>query len=290
MKTCDGTPAKQNGLQYMEGALPELEADRLEEHYFSCPVCLKVMQTLQTAAEEFVQMPPVAVPAKRWSLPTWSVPVWSMGAVAALLLIGFFTYRNFEPGPSQPAVARNQTMEPIQTAAQQRPEPAPATSHASSAPVRFSQLADLKLPRYLVPALRGERLNARFVDGMKDYVKGNCDGAVEALSALPAEDAEARTAAFYAGACQMRLGNYALAATLLHKVADTENSPRQEAALYLLAQVSLAENDPAAAHTYLERTILLNGDLLEKARAENLRITTMQKKVSGLPRKNPDSK
>jgi hypothetical protein len=290
MKICDRTPAELNGLQYIEGTLPALDADRFEEHYFNCPACLNYMETLQTAAEEFVQMPPVAVQAKRWSLISWPLPVWSLGAVAALLLIGFFVHKSLEHGSSQPTVARNQSPPQIQATAPQRPEPVPAVSRADAVPVRLSELADLTLPTYQVPALRGERLDARFVAGMKEYVKGNCGGAIQSLSQLPAEDAEARTAAFYAGACQMHLGNFDLAATLLHKVADTENSPRQEAALYLLAQISLTENDPTAAHTFLGRTISLDGDLLERARAEDIRITTMQKKVSRLLQKKPHSK
>jgi len=282
MKNCDGTPAKRNGLQYVEGTLPELEADRLEEHYFSCPACLTVMRTLQTAAEEFAEMPAVAIPAKRWNLLAWPVPVWSMGAVAALLLIGILAYKNHESGRPQPTVARNPTMQPVQPTAQPRAQAAPAPSHATAAPIRISQLADLTLPAYLVSALRGEKTDARFVAGMKEYAKGNCSGAIHALSQLPVEAAEARTAAFYAGACQMHMGNYAAATVLLHNVADANNAPRQEVALYLLAQVALVENDPVAAHAYLERTIKLQGDLEERARAEDLRIYAMQKKLDAI--------
>jgi hypothetical protein len=263
-------PAKRNGLQYFEGTLTESEGARLEEHYFSCPVCLNIMRTLQTAAEEFALMPVVSVPAKRWSLPGWPVLVWSTAAVGAMLLIGIFAFRNFEPRPSQPAVVLNQRTPSIQPAAPPPPEPVPPASHASL--VRPSELADLTLPVSLIPTLRGEKQDVRFLEGMKEYAKGNCDGAVKALLKVPAEDAEARTAAFYAGACRMHLGDYASASALLHKVADVENAPRQEAALYLLAQVALAENDPAAAHVYLERVLSLRGDLESKARAEQRRI------------------
>jgi hypothetical protein len=290
MKTCDGTPAKEQGLQYVEGTLQEFDADRFEEHFFNCPFCMKNMRTLQIAAEEFSQMPVVAIPAKRRNPHAWPVPVWSLGAVAAVLLIGYISYLNFKPRLSQPTVARNQTTQPIHATVPPPTEAAPPSSHVTASPVRPSQLADLTLPAYLIPTLRGEKLDARFVAGMREYARRNCDGAIKALSQLPAEDAEARTAAFYAGACQMHRGDYASASMLLHKVADAENSPRQEAALYLLAQVSLAENDPAAAHAYLERTIQLQGDLEERARAEDLRITAMQKDNSALPDKNPDTK
>jgi len=222
-------------------------------------------------------MPAVAIPSKRWSLLAWPAPVWGMGTVAAILLIGYMTYRDFRPRPSPPAVALNRTTQPTQATVLPRPEHALPPSRAATAPVRPSMLADLTLPAYTVPTLRGGKLDARFEAGMKEYAQGNCGRAINALSQLPAGDANARAAAFYAGACQMHLGDYASAATLLHKVADTENSPRQEAALYLLAQVALAENDPAAAHGFLERTISLRGDFVERARAEDLRITAILK-------------
>jgi len=283
MKHCDGTPAKRNGLQYMEGTLPTVEADRLEEHYFSCPACLRVMRTLDAAAEEFAQMPAVAIPERRWSLIRWPVPAWSMAAVAALLVMGVLTYKRFQAGPPQPAVARNQAAQPVQAPAPTLPAAAPEPSQASS-PVRLAQLADLALPPYMTPALRGERQDARFAAGMKKYAEGNCKGAIQALTQLPAEDA-AHAAAFYAGACQMHLGDYAAAQALLRTVADAQNAPRQEAALYLLAQVSLAEDDAVAADGYLNRIIKLEGDLEARAQAELERIDALEKKKAATAHK-----
>ena len=282
MKICDGTPAKQDGLQYVEGTLPEVEAGRLEDHYFSCPACRHVIQTLQTAAEEFAAMPVVAIPAMRRSMLRWPAPAWSLGAVAAMLLIGWVAYKNLAPKAPQPNVARIQPAQQVQPAIALPSKPAPPPSHAAKEPIRLSQLADLTLPAYVVPTLRGERFDPRFAEGMKEYAKGDCKGAIKVLSQLPAEDAETRTAEFYAGACQLHLNDYASAATLLHKVADQKNAPRQEAALYLLAQVALAQDDLAAAHTYLERTINLRGDMEERARALDLRISAMHKEQDGI--------
>ena len=298
MTTCDGAPARLHGLQYVEQTLPEFEVDRFEEHYFSCPVCLNYVRTIQVAAEEFSQLPAVAIRAPRRIPPAWPVLAWSLGPIAALLLIGLITYKSIESKPPQPSIAQNrdlhqslnqnQASSPPQTQPIQA-QPAPAPTHPAAAPVRLSQLADLTLPGYLASTLRGEKLDARFVAGMRQYAMGNCEGAVKALSQLPAEDVEARAATFYSGACQLHLGNYDSASALLLKVADAGESPQMEAAIYLLAQVSLAQDNPDAAQAYLERTISLHGDLEERAQAQKNRIAGLQKRAGSVRPEKPDS-
>lgn len=298
MTTCDGAPARLHGLQYVEQTLPEFEVDRFEEHYFSCPVCLNYVRTIQAAAEEFSRLPVVAIQKPRRISFAWPLQAWGLGAVAALLLIGFITYKSIESKAPQPSIAQNRDLrqslnqnqasappqtEPIQT------RPAATSNHPAAAPVRLSQLADLTLPGYLTSTLRGEKLDARFVAGMRQYAKGNCEGAVKALSQLPAEAAEARAATFYSGACQLHLGNYDSASALLLKVADAGESPQMEAAIYLLAQVSLAQDNPDAAQAYLERTISLHGDLEERAQAQKNRIAELQKPAGPVRDKKSDS-
>jgi hypothetical protein len=110
------------------------------------------------------------------------------------------------------------------------------------------------------------------------------------LAQVPAENSEARAAEFYSGACQMRLGDFATASGLLRKVADAGDSPQQEAALYDLAQIALAGNDPVTAHAYLLRTISLRGDLEGRAREQDGRITELVGQENGIKRKNPEVK
>jgi len=266
--TCSGEPANHCALPYVEGTLPEPELERFEEHYFDCPVCLARLEALQAVGRELAR-PPKAIPDPPREREAWAKAVfawtawgWAAGAVAALLLVGIFTYRVLETRPMTPTVA------------QEKPRSAPQTQpvHSSPAPIQASQLADLSLPIFVAPNLRGAELDAGFEAGMKEYAKGNCRGAIEALARVSAESAEARAAELYSGACRMRLGNLADAAGLLQKVADAGDSPQQEAAIYELAQIALANNDAAKAHGFLQRAISLRGDVERQARAQDRKV------------------
>jgi tetratricopeptide (TPR) repeat protein len=157
-------------------------------------------------------------------------------------------------------------------------------------PVHLSQLADLTLPAYLAPQLRGESLDTRFEAGMTAYAAGNCENAIATLRQVAEQSAEARAAAFYSGACQMRLGNFGQAAKLLRKVADGGDSPQRETALYELAQIALAHNDPVAAHLYLQRIIALRGDLERRAREQQRQVAKLIALSHTAQGENPESK
>jgi hypothetical protein len=220
---------------------------------------------------------------RRKMLVAWPLWAWG-GAIAALLLISVFVYKSLEPRPEQPTAAHNELKPLPQTASPSQPV------RPSVAPVHPSQLADLTLPAYLAPNLRGDGLDTNFEAGMKEYTEGNCRGAIAALALVAHESSEARAAGFYSGACEMRLGNFAQASRLLRKVADAGDSPQQETALYELAQTALAGNDPVTAHAYLVRVIFLRGDWEGRAREQDRRIAeliTLDKSVEG---KNPATK
>jgi TolA-binding protein len=270
MNSCRGAPAELNALNYVEGTLSESKVEKFEEHYFDCPACLARLQAIQAVGRELACHPvaPPRQPKPRIQL-GWPAWCWSMGAVAALLLMSVLMYRSIETKPAQPSIAQSQPKSSPQT------ESAAQPAQTFPSPVHLSQLADLTLPAFIAPNLRGESLDARFNAGMKEYADGDCHGALAALSQVTAESAEARAAEFYSGACQMRLGDFASASKLLHKVADTGDSPQQEGALYALAQIALAGNDPATARTYLLRTISLRGDFEGRARKQDRRITEL---------------
>jgi hypothetical protein len=276
MTNCTGAPAEISALPYIEGALSEFELERFEEHFFDCPVCLTHVQVLQAAQEALKSVPRVsdrdaAREARRTAVVAWPVRrTWALGAVAALLLIGVFTYRATNSPAPQPAVARNAPSGPAQP---------PLTAKLASqgpAPVRASQLADLALPAFHVPNLRGASEEAHFQAGMNAYVRGNCAGALSELAQVPGSDPESRAAMFYSGACQMHQGKLAAAATNMHLVAGEGDSPQQESALYSLAQIALVRNDTASAHQFLVMTISLKGDLEARARAEDRAVRAMQ--------------
>jgi hypothetical protein len=130
------------------------------------------------------------------------------------------------------------------------------------------QLADLVLPTYQLANLRGESANPSFAAGMRAYTQQDCTHALPALAKVPAGDADARAAQFFRGICQMHLGDLDSAARTLHTVSNAGDSPQQEAALYFLAQISLARNDAPSAEQSLQQTIALHGDYERRAKAE----------------------
>ena len=89
MTNCTGTPAEQWLQSYLAGTLPDFEARRFEEHYFDCPACLAQVEALQAVAFKLGSQPrkalrsPIAWPI-RWS---------ALATIAALLMLGFFTFR-----------------------------------------------------------------------------------------------------------------------------------------------------------------------------------------------------
>lgn len=255
MTPCTGTPAETCLERYIQGTLPEFEARKFEEHFFDCPTCLAQVQAFQAVAMHLGAK--ARKPAKR-PIP-WPVRAAGLGAIAALLLLGFVLIRPMRQ-PSQPAAAVH-----VPAAPQTPPAPAAAGKTALFA---ASRLADLALPVFRTPHLRGESRNAHFDEGMEAYTRKDCANAVKDLVQVPAKDADGLAAQFYTGACQMNQGNLNAAAGTLSAVAGAGDSPQQEAALYYLAQISLSREDAATARSYLRRTIALRGDFERRARAE----------------------
>jgi hypothetical protein len=287
MTICNGSPAELQALRYVEGTLSAAETEKFEEHYFDCPVCLAHLQAIQAVEQELARNPvatlPMPEPASKVLL-RWPAWVWTVGAVAAVLVVSVLTYKDLESRPAQPMLTQSTPKSPSQMRVTAQPLKQPATL------VHLSQLADLTLPVFTPPNLRGENLDTHFEAGMKEYASGNCRGAIAALAQVPAESAEARAATFYSGACQMHLGNFTSASQFLRKVADAGDSPQQEAAVYGLAQMAVAGNDPAAARKYLQRTIALRGDLEQRAREQDRRIAELTGQNKAAAGKNPAAK
>jgi hypothetical protein len=266
MTHCTGTLADRCLEQYIQGTLPDLEAREFEEHYFDCPACLAQVEALQTVALKLASQPRKAT---RTLIP-WPLRVSVLGAIAATLLIGFFSIKGLRR-PDGPAIA---TAPPAPVPATgPASQPAPKPSMASSA---VSRLADLTLPAFQAPNLRGQSGDPNFTQGMKAYSSQNCAQAVQSLSQVPVEDEDALAAHFYIGVCQMHLGNLPEARADLTRIADAGDSPQQEAALYYLAQTALQNNDPKQAHHFLTRTISLHGDFERRAKAELTQINEVQ--------------
>lgn len=281
MKRCTGTPAELCALPYIEGTLPEHQLELFEAHFFECSVCLAYLQDLQAMQAALSRLPATQIerPTQR-GLPILSTrTTWALGAAAAVVLAAIFSFRALNLGPTRTSVA--QSIPPAAVPAKPR-EQAHAASPIS---VRPSQLADLTLPRFVAPNLRGAQEDVEFESGMNDYAKGDCPEAVAELARVPAQSEDLRAARFYCAACEMRMGNLTEAESRMRAVATAGDSPQQESALYYEAQIALANDDPAAAHRYLVQTIALQGDLEQKARDEDRKIHEF---LGEQPLDNPD--
>jgi tetratricopeptide (TPR) repeat protein len=267
MTQCTGTPAEKWLEAYLQGKLPEAKAQKFEQHYFDCPVCLEQVERLEAVARQLgrrplkARKPLTAWPALGWPGLAWPARAFALSAVAALLVIGFFGIRRINR-PAQTNVA----LAPSVPAPQPPPhsKPAPPTLAA----LAVSRLADLTLPAFQANSLRGPSVDTHFEAGMKAYAAGDCSLAVKALSQVAAQDQDALAARFYSGVCRMHMGDLPAASATLRKVAGAGESAQQEAALYYLAQIALSGNDTATARRYLSRTIALHGDFERRARVE----------------------
>jgi len=264
MTNCTGSPAEQFLEAYLQGELPESEAESFEEHYFDCPVCLAKVEALQAVALKLASEPrePVKKPIP-WSTHA-GTRLWALGAIAALLLLSFFAFR-FRPESKRSEIAGSPaSTAPAHAAAAPDTRAKPSTLAASAIP----RLADLTLPVFQGANLRGQSRDPHFEAGMKAYTSHAYLRAAKDLSQVPAQDEDARTAKFYGGVCQLRLGNLPAAMTALRAVADAGDSSQQEAALYYLAQTALLGDDSAEARRDLQSVIALHGDFEVRAKTQ----------------------
>jgi len=256
MTDCIGAPAQKWLDRYLEGTLPEDQAQAFESHYFDCPVCLGELQAVQ-AAQEQLRLHPVVVKPKARIL-SWPALV-TVGSLAAALVIGFVTLRavHRSPSPVGPNAA-SAPSQPSSPAGQPAPQPAD----------QIAQLADLNLPPFHASTLRGDSAETPFLRGMQLYSAGNCPAAVQALARVPANSPDALAAQFYTGVCNMHLGDLADADRTLRHVAAAGDSPQEEAAWYYRAQIALARSAAPIAQQDLEKVVALHGDFEHAARKQ----------------------
>jgi anti-sigma factor RsiW len=264
MTNCRGTPAEHFAEAYITGTLPEAEASEFEEHYFDCPECLAQVEAIQTAAQTLARLPRKPM---RKPIP-WPVRLAGLGAIAAALMVGYFALRPSRP--VQPGTAKVPAV-PLLANPQTTPQKAAQRQLQST---EVAQLADLTLPPFRAPNLRGGSGDPHFEAGMRAYASGDCARGIKSLSLVPADDADAVAAHFYRGVCQVHLGDLEGGSASLRAVANHGDSPQQEAAFYYLAQVELAGNDGVAARRTLMRTIALRGDFERRAQLQLKNLST----------------
>jgi len=115
MTECTRKPAEEFLESYLLGTLPEDEAQRFEEHYFDCPACLSQVEALQAASRQLHLAP------RRGFRPTlsWPYRLAGLGAIAALLLIGFVVLHGKRP--PQPTMAHSPVTAPPAEQAPSKP-------------------------------------------------------------------------------------------------------------------------------------------------------------------------
>ena len=97
MKKCLVSLEEDRALAYLDGTLPEAEAEEFEAHYFQCPECLARVQTLE-AMEVVLGRLPAAEPAalRRRVVLGWPALVWALGAAAGVLVLSVISVQRFE--------------------------------------------------------------------------------------------------------------------------------------------------------------------------------------------------
>jgi hypothetical protein len=300
MTKCIGSPAEEMAEQYLAGELPEAEAERFEEHYFGCNLCHEHLLALQEIRDGMAREPiPIAAPAARPApvapprsfrgrILAFPVPMAVLASLAATLLVGAVlvgiqrSTPVLQPGHGgagsmaaakaqpQPASSVHPDSE-SQTAAKSGGVNAPA-AQAAPPETELASLADVHLPGYQQPQLRGEEASnsdhAQFLSGMQAYAQGDCSSALVALAQVPATAADGLAAKLYSGLCQLQGRELDGAQASLTAVVDAGDTPELETAEYFLAQTRLLRGDAQGAKDWLTRTIALHGDYEERAQKQ----------------------
>lgn len=284
MSDCTGTQAQEFGLAYVDGTLDEAQANHFEQHYFEWQLCHEQVRSLIALRDELhersAQSP--AHEAKRKSIFRLSQYAWLVAGACLLIVAGVFLYHGHQLNNESSDLAVNGAAPAPGHTSTAQTGPANATAPAkveqkSSTVVDVTQLADLVMPVYSPHTLRGENVDAKMTSGMAAYQRGDYGTAAAELGQVRAGSEDSRAAHFYRGVSQLHIGELDAAHATLLTVAYAGESPEQEGALYALAQVALAQNNPTLAQSYLAKTIALQGALEKKAREQSARLATLQK-------------
>jgi hypothetical protein len=288
MTECKGGPAEEFAERYLAGTLSEMESQSFEEHYFACAVCHEWLQALEDIQGE-LSREPVAIPAKPprrlISIPV-PMRVVAWGSLAAVLLIGVIvagvSMRRTRTGANLASTAPSGKATGVAPEAKGAAPSGAVQTAGNSEVASLEKLADLSIPHYQEPQLRGAEGevpgHSEFAAGMHGYAQGNCRGALTHLAQVPAGAADAVPARLFAGLCQFDQHHWKLAQASFKSVAAAGDSPQLETAEYYLAQTALEMDDLAGAKAHLAKTIALRGDYEDKAKAQLARLREAQAK------------
>ncbi len=280
---CTGAPAEEFGLAYVDGTLDEAQVNRFEEHYFECPLCHDQVRSLIALRDELHERSApspdrVQKRSSSYRMPTFA---WAVGLGFLVIVAGVFIYRAHESDNINHDLAAKGVSPAAGKTSATTPSGSPTSGPSNPAAnqqkslIDASKLADLVLPVYAPHALRGQAADENMTAGMAAYQSGDCRKAADLLALVKSASDDSRSAHFYRGVCQLHLGQLYAAQASLNFVVQAGESPEQEGALYALAQVALAQNNPALAQNYLQRTIALQGSQENRARAQNAKLLSV---------------
>jgi anti-sigma factor RsiW len=300
MTQCIGSPAQEMAEQYLAGGLPEQEAERFEDHYFACDLCHEYLLALTEIRDGLAREPiDIAAPApspntqeqgrggRLLMFPARKM-VW--GSMAAALILGTVLVGIRQAGhisslghdgagstaSAKPQAAAPNGGEPNPSAESKTAVPSAGNGAATGQNIELASLADLRMPGYQQPQLRGEGAadtdHVEFLTGMRAYAQGDCDSALEHLAVVPATASNGVAAQMYSGLCQLKGRELDQAQASFEKVAAAGDTPELETAEYFLAQTRLLRGDAAGATKWLNKTITLRGDYEERAQKQLARL------------------
>jgi tetratricopeptide (TPR) repeat protein len=217
--------------KYLLGELGEVEAQELEEHYFSCDDCfeaLKDASALRSVLAEEIW----AVRTRRASTRQRRVWVWGVAAVVVLVGIGISLLPRL-------------------------------LEQADDADVEITRLAAIEAPPYAPRSLRspGGEAERRFREAMARYQEGDYIGAIPGLETAAGLDSESAKIAFYLGACYLLTDQPVPAIESFGRVVELGRTPYLERARLYRAKAFLRVDNLDAAGKELEEVVRLGGEL-----------------------------
>ena len=251
---CTDVQERDIAERYLLEQLDEAERDEFERHYFECARCYSHLQALGAVREALARQP-VQPRAGRG---TW------LGVAAALVL-------------AVSAAVAWQTL-----ARQDRSQPSAirtASGDEARRRARAEEIARLALvtpPPYEAARFRSGREREAFTSGMAGYAAGDFARAIPLLRRALEDEPPAEDARFYLGASQLLNGRPADAIATLQPVAAAARSPYAEEAQFLIAKAHLKLADLRAAAVDLDKTIAMQGDRAQEARALRTRIAELE--------------
>ncbi|MGD0826332.1 MAG: hypothetical protein ABR908_17255 [Terriglobales bacterium] len=242
--------------QYVSGTLPANLQNEFEEHFLICKICREEVLFLQAVRQGVGERPQelfkrAAAPSFRWRLFSWQAVL-----TFATLVLGAVAVWHWLPRPANQPVALV------------KPNSASVAAPATQRTPPENTLAQLDLPPYVRVILRGSSSSdAGFEQGMEAYQSGDCAVASQQLNRVRPSSSHRVAAQFYRGACLLKVGDAAGAASALEE-GTRPGSPYQQAARFYLALADHALGKEAEARNLLQKAASQEGDYAERAQSE----------------------